>query len=61
MSRLSTEIDRTYWEKKPYGFHITKWKHPRGIIPNSGTWIFSFNWKNPNKIEDKIENYRPKV
>ena len=44
-SRIEIKIDRTFWEKKPYGFTITKWDYPVGVVPNSGKGIFNFNWR----------------
>lgn len=58
LQRFTIEIDRTFWEKKPYGFHITKWDYKKGTLPNNGKGVFHFNWKNPNNITDLMENAR---
>lgn len=54
--RLEFSIDRTFWEKKPYGFHITLWVYPvKSTSSNSGRSIFTFRWRNPDKIPDDIK------
>ena len=55
LQRFTIEIDRTFWEKKPYGFHITKWQYKRDICPNNGKGVFHFNWRNPDNIPDDIK------
>jgi hypothetical protein len=56
--RLSFEVDRTFWRKKAYGFHLTLWDRKKGVIPNSGTSFFAFNWRDPEKINDNINRDR---
>lgn len=58
LQKFTIQINRTFWEKKPYGFHITKWKYKRDIIPNSGRGIFHFNWRNPDNISDDMGKAR---
>ena len=53
-NRLSVDVDRTSWEKKPYGFHVMLWEQNKGIVPNSGKSIFSFNWRSSENIKDEI-------
>ena len=55
LQRFTIEIDRTFWEKKPYGFHITKWQYKRGVFPNNGKGVLHFNWRNPDNILDDIK------
>lgn len=54
LQKLTITIDRTFWEKKPYGFHVTKWKYPKGITPNNGRGVIHFRWRNPNNMTDDI-------
>ena len=54
LQKLTITIDRTFWEKKPYGFHITKWQYAKEITPNNGIVVFHFRWRNPNNITDDI-------
>ena len=58
LEKFTITIDRTFWEKKPYGFHITKWKYSKGVTPNSGVNILSFNWRNPDNMKDDFRNVR---
>lgn len=53
LKKFSISIERTFYQEIPYGFSITKWKYERGTLPNSGKGIFSFSWRNPDKIIDK--------
>jgi len=53
LSMISIHLDRTFRNEKIYGLHITKWDKPRNISCNSGVVIFTFNWKNPNKLDDR--------
>ena len=55
LQRFTIEIDRTFWEKKPYALHITKWQYKRGVFPNNGKVVFNFNWRNPDNIPDDIK------
>jgi hypothetical protein len=55
LKRFTIEIDRTFWEKKPYGFHLTKWRYKKGVLPNSGKVFFNFHWRNPDNITDDIK------
>jgi hypothetical protein len=55
LQKFTIEINRTLWEKKPYGFHITKWEYKKGTSPNNGARLFNFNWRNPDKISDDIK------
>ena len=55
LQRFTISINRTFWEKKPYGFYITKWKYKRGISPNSGSSVFWLNWRNYEKMTDDIK------
>ena len=57
--KYSLEIERTTWEKKPYGFHITKWKYDVGATPNSGVGVFHFHWRNGYKLTDDIKKSKP--
>ena len=54
--RYTIEIERTFWEQKPYALNITKWDHDKGVVPNHGVGVFSFRWRNPDYISDKMEN-----
>lgn len=47
LQKFTIEINRTLREKKPYGFHITKWQYKKGACPNNGKSILHFNWRNP--------------
>ena len=56
ISRLEISIERTFWEKKPYGLSIMLWDYPRcHEWSNYGKSIFGFNWRNPEKIPDDIK------
>lgn len=56
IERITFEINRTFWEKKPYGFHFTLWDYPvKEDGSNSGTSFFGFNWRDPDKIHDDIK------
>jgi hypothetical protein len=55
LQRFTVEINRTFWRKKPYGFHITKWQYKKGTVPNIGKSVFHFNWRNPDNIPDNIK------
>jgi hypothetical protein len=54
IQKITISVSRTFWEKKPYGFRVTKWQHKRNITPNSGRDIFYFNWRNPKSISDDM-------
>ena len=55
LQRFTIQIDRTFWEKKMYGFHITKWQYKKGVVPNSGRGVFHFIWRDPNNIPDDVK------
>lgn len=52
------KIERTFWEKKPYGIYIMKFEYDVDIIPNEGRSIFHFTWRNPDKISDDINKVK---
>ena len=54
LQKFTITIDRTFWEKKPYGFHITKWQYAKGTAPNNGRGVFHFRWRNPKNLTDDI-------
>lgn len=58
IEKFTITIDRTFWEKKPYGFHITKWRYRKDTYPNNGECVFHFNWRNPDNISDDINKAR---
>jgi hypothetical protein len=54
-SKITIKINRTFWEKKPYGITIIKWDYPiKESESNSGKG-FPINWRNPDKIKDDIK------
>lgn len=55
LQKFTITINRTFWEKKSYGFHITKWQYNKDITPNNGKVVFNFNWKKPKYLSDDIE------
>jgi hypothetical protein len=53
-SRLTFEIERTFWQNIPYGFYVILWKYPRPCYGgNSGKSVFKIHWRNPDKIKDE--------
>ena len=46
----------TFWEKKPYGFHITKWQYAKGITPNNGRGVFHFRWRSYGQLVNRVYN-----
>ena len=55
LQKFTITINRTFWEKKSYGFHITKWQYNKDITSNNGKVVFNFNWKKPKYLSDDIE------
>lgn len=54
--RLQFRIERTFWEKKPYGISIMLWNRSNGC--RSGIEIFHFYWKNPKNISDSFKKMK---
>ena len=59
---ITITIEKTFWEKKPYGINITKWIYHRNgwkaYYGNSGKVIFHFRWRSPDKISDEMSKRR---
>lgn len=49
--RIKVSVNRTFWEKKPFG--ITVWWYNSSHTYGQGK---TFNWKDEDKIKDDINN-----
>ena len=50
-SRFALRWRKTFWSERKYGFDVTLWERPVGVIPNQGRSIFWFHF-----ISEKLAN-----
>lgn len=59
---ITITIDKTFWEKKPYGIYFTKWDYHingwKACRGNSGKVIFRFQWRDPENLSDEMSKRR---
>lgn len=58
LDRLEIQVERTFWEKKPYGITLMRWRYKKGSGANYGEGLFTLCWRNLDKMSDDIKKAR---